>query len=639
MTSKPAGQRAMDAGYKRAAKILAPPPTLTISQWSDEYRKLSPEDSAAPGQWVTDSAPYQREPMDACSDPLVEDVVLMWNAQSGKTQILLNVKGYYIHQDPSPILELQPTLDMAQSVSKDRFAPMLRDTPVLRGKVKDARSRDSGNTVLHKTFPGGHVTFAGANSAASLASRPIRVLLCDEVDRYPASAGTEGDPVNLARKRTTTFWNRKRIYTSTPTLKETSRIEKLYEASDRRKYFVPCPHCGEFQILIFGNLKWPTGKPEAAYYVCSSGCEIDHFAKMEMLRGGEWRAENPESPMRGYWINELYSPWVTWGEMAQNFIQAKKDGVDTLKTFINTSLAESWEMDGESPPTGLMKRREEYSDVPAPVIVLTAGVDVQRDRIEMEVVGHGLHDETWSVDYRVFRGETDPEKRAELIKRGENPPNPWEDLDAALKKRYVHELGVEMGITSTMIDSSDGQTTHQVYKFTGPRSPRRIWACKGMAGTGKPIVNRQPSRQRNGALLWIIGVDTAKEQFYANLRIEEPGPSYCHFPERPMYEEEYFAQLTAERTITKKRNGFPYRVWEKRRDRNEALDCRVYALAAFEATRIDMEAARRSLEQQAERAHVAPVPEPIIAGSIPPPPQPKRTRPTLKPHSWVNSFR
>ena len=246
------GRKALRQAYKQAAQVYAAPPVLTLSEWADKYRYLSPEDSAAAGRWVTESAPYQREPMDACSDALVEDVVFMWSAQTGKTQSLLNVLGYYIHQDPAPILMLQPTIEMAQTVSKDRFAPMLRDTPVLRGKVKDPRARDAGNTISHKTFAGGHVTFAGANSPASLASRPIRILLCDEVDRYPPSAGTEGDPVSLARKRTTTFWNRKRIYTSTPTLKGSSRIEALYEASDRRKFWVPCPHCADMQVLAFG---------------------------------------------------------------------------------------------------------------------------------------------------------------------------------------------------------------------------------------------------------------------------------------------------------------------------------------------------------------------------------------------------
>ena len=202
--------------FKRIATVLSPPPELTVSQWADEYRRLSPEASAEPGRWNTDRAPYQREIMDAINDARCEEVIIMSSAQVGKTELILNIIGYYIDYDPSPILVLQPTRDMAETFSKDRLAPMLRDTPALKGKVKDARSRDSGNTILHKTFPGGHITMVGANSAAGLASRPIKIVLMDEVDRYPASAGTEGDPIKLAEKRTTTFWNRKNclLYTS-----------------------------------------------------------------------------------------------------------------------------------------------------------------------------------------------------------------------------------------------------------------------------------------------------------------------------------------------------------------------------------------------------------------------------------------
>lgn len=640
------GRKALRQAYKRAAQAYAPPPTLTLSEWADEYRYLSPEDSAAAGRWATDNAPYQREPMDACSDPLVEDVVLMWNAQSGKTQILLNIKGYYIHQDPAPILEIQPTLDMAMAVSKDRFAPMLRDTPVLRNKVKDARTRDSGNTVSHKIFPGGSVTFAGANSPASLASRPIRVLLCDEIDRYPPSAGTEGDPVSLARKRTTTFWNRKRIYTSTPTLKGSSRIESLYDLSDRRLYYVPCPHCGEMQFLLFGSLKWEPSKPETAYYVCINGCEIKNNAKMDMLRFGEWRPDNPASLMRGYRINELYSPWVTWAEMAKNWLEAKHGGLETLKTFVNTSLAESWELAGESvDDASLMKRLEAYPDgvdVPDSAIVLTAGIDVQRDRIEMEVVGWGRNEQSWSVAYLVFRGETDPERRAQAAKDGIALPDPWEEVDIALRARYTHESGVELGIIAAMIDSGDGVTTHQVYRFVGPRKGRGIWAAKGIAGTGKPIVNAHPSTQRNGALLWMVGVDTAKEQLYSNLKLESFGAGYCHFPRHEAYDSEHFKQLTAEKVVTKKRNGFPYRVWEKTRARNEALDCRVYAMAALEARRVDWDRAEESLRQIAEQKKAVPEPEEIIAGAKPalipaPSPSPTRQRPVIR-NSWVNRW-
>ena len=279
---------------RQALASFAPPPDLTISEWADQFRYLSPEASAEPGRWNTDRAPYQRGIMDAISHPETETVVLMTSAQIGKTAILENVVGYFVSQDPSPTLLLQPTLEMAATFSKDRLAPMLRDTPSLRGLVKDARARDSGNTQLHKQFPGGHITMTGANSPANLASRPIRVVLCDEVDRYPESAGTEGDPVALARKRSATFWNRKIVLTSTPTIKGLSRIEQAYLASDQRRYWVPCPDCGEHQVLSWANVRWDEDQPETAHYVCEHcGSCIDEQHKPPMLQRGEWRASAP----------------------------------------------------------------------------------------------------------------------------------------------------------------------------------------------------------------------------------------------------------------------------------------------------------------------------------------------------------
>jgi len=398
---------------KQRAENLKPPPKLTVSQWSDEYRRLSAEASAEPGRWFTSRAEYQRGIMDAVSDPLIETVVVMSSAQVGKTEVVNNIVGYHIHQDPAPILVLQPTVEMAQTWSKDRLAPMLRDTPALKGRVKAPRSKQSANTLLHKVFPGGHITMTGSNAPASLASRPIRVVLCDEVDRYPPSAGTEGDPVSLARKRATTFWNRKVILTSTPTGAGTSRIEAEFEQSDKRYFMVPCPHCEASQRLLWGNVKWLKGEdgeslPDTAAYHCGEcGALWSEAERLAAIRKGEWQATADGGRIAGFHLSELYSPWSSIPDMARNFLAAKKN-TETLRTFVNTALGEPWEDRGEQvDQASLYSRREQYAaDVPDGALILTAGIDVQRDRIEMEVVGWGEGEESWNIDYRVIFGDT-----------------------------------------------------------------------------------------------------------------------------------------------------------------------------------------------------------------------------------------
>jgi phage terminase large subunit GpA-like protein len=451
---------------------------------------------------------------------------------------------------------------------------MLRDTPVLRNKVKQPRSKNSANTLLHKVFPGGHITMAGSNSPASLASRPVRIVLCDEVDRYPASAGTEGDPVNLARKRTATFWNRTIILTSTPTVKGVSRIEAEFDQSDQRYYFVPCPHCGEYQKLVWANVTWlkdehGNGIPRTAGYTCEFCAAIwSEIQRHVAVKRGEWRATAVSRGRAGFHLSELYSPWSTLEGIVQAFLEAK-GRPELLKTWVNTALGETWEDEGERiDGLGLYGRREKYpAQVPADAILLTAGVDIQRDRIELEVVGWGEGEESWCVDYLVLPGDT---SRQEV----------WRDLDDCLGASYTHETGTQLHITSVLIDSSDQTTT--VYQFVKPRQGRRIYAGKGVSGPGRPVV--KISRKLRGKTardvdLYQIGVDDAKGIIYARLAIEEPGPGYCHFSvER---DEEYFSQLTAEKLMVKYYKGFPRKEWVKTRPRNEALDCRVYALAAL----------------------------------------------------------
>lgn len=554
-------------------RLWAPPPRITVSEWADRERKLSSEASAETGQWYTSRAEYQRGIMDAFCDPAVETVVVMSSSQVGKTEILLNVAGYFISQDPSPILVLQPTLDVAQSWSLDRLAPMLRDTPCLRGRVRDPRARDSRNTLLHKIYSGGHITIAGANSAASLASRPIRIVLMDEIDRYPASAGTEGDPVELARKRATTFWNRKIGLFSSPTIKDLSRIEAAYNESDQRKFYVPCLYCGEYQVMVWAQVRWPKNEPSSAAYCCRH-CEamITDADKLKMLAAGEWRAEKPCRSVAGFWLNELYSPWVTFAEMATKFVQIKRSrDPEKLKTFINTSLAETWDGDSsdlvESGP--LMARREAYGPaLPTEVAILTCGVDIQDDRIELEVIGWGAGEESWGIEYHILVG--DPAR-----------PDVWKDLDACLSKTYPHESGVNLRIVATCIDTG-GHFTQQAYSFIRPREVRRIFGVKGANRPGVPIISKRPTRKNTGGInLFMVGTDSGKDQIYGRLKIQEPGPGYMHFPKE--YEEDFFKQLTAERVVFEK----GVRKWKiKSGARNEALDIRIYSLAALEILKL-----------------------------------------------------
>ena len=550
-----------------ALRAFKPPPDLKVSDWADQDRKLSPEASAEPGQWLTSRAEYQRGIMDAFSDPAVEVVVVMSSAQVGKTEILNNVIGFHVAQDPSPMLVVQPTLDMAQTWSKDRLAPMLRDTPQLQGLVKDPRARDSGNTTLHKIFPGGHITACGANSPSSLASRPVRIVLCDEVDRYPVSAGSEGDPVSLARKRASTFWNRRIGLFSTPTNKGNSRIEAAFEESDKRFYFVPCPHCKHEQILKWANVTWEKDNPDSAQYACEEcGALWTDAERVRAIRQGKWVLTSEFKRVAGFHISGLYSPWIPVDAAVREFLEAKKQPA-TLRVWVNTYLGETWEEQGEQVDDyAIAARRESYGDtLPLEVVLLTAGVDVQDDRLEVEIVGWGRDDESWSVDYRTVYG--DP-----------SSPTVWRDMDSLLDQQFEREDGSILMVRSTCVDSG-GHHTNSVYNFVRPREGKRVFAIKGVGGEGKPLVGK-PGRNNIGKIkLFPVGVDTAKDVLFSRMRIVEPGPGYMHFP--LSRSDEYFRQLTAEKLVTRYHKGFARREWVKIRPRNEALDVRVYAMAAL----------------------------------------------------------
>lgn len=571
---------------------LKPPPKLTVSQWADQYRQLSSESSAEAGRWSTSRAEYQRGMMDAVSDPQIETVVLMTAAQIGKTELINNVVGYHIHQDPAPMLIVQPTLEMAQTWSKDRLAPAIRDTPVLSDKIKDPRSRDSGNTTLHKVFPGGHVTACGANSPSSLASRPCRLILCDEVDRYPVSAGSEGDPVGLAKRRSTTFWNRKIILVSTPTDRGHSRIEQAYEESDRRKFYVSCPDCKHEQTLEWANVRWEDGDPSSAYYACDEcgSCWTDAM-RFRAIRYGKWhRTAEGDGKTAGFHLSGLYSPWSPLEDSVRDFLASKRDPM-RLKTWVNTFLGETWEDQGEQVDDhDLMQRAEDWGDeLPSDVLLITAGVDVQDDRLEVEVVGWGRGEESWSLAYETLYG--DP-STAEL----------WSRLDNILRQSFRHETQGEMAIRATCVDSG-GHYTQQVYNYARINVGRRIFAIKGIGGDGKPIVGK-PSKNNIGKInLFPVGVDTAKEIVYSRLKITDEGEGYCHFPTGRS--PEYYMMLTAEKRVVKYFKGRPRKEWVKIRTRNEALDCRVYATAALGLLNVNLEVVYKQAQNKVSSPKIA----------------------------------
>jgi phage terminase large subunit GpA-like protein len=554
-----------------ALMVLRPPPDLTVSAWADQERRLSAEASLEAGRWLTSRAEYQRGIMDAVSDPSVRQVVAMTSAQVGKSEILLNVVGYFVDQDPSPILMLQPTVEMAESFSKDRLAPMLRDTPALRGKVADPRARDSGNTTLHKRFPGGHVTLAGANSPASLASRPIRVVLCDEVDRYPPSAGSEGDPVSLAIKRSATWWNRVVVLTSTPTVKGSSRIELAYGQSDQRRYFIPCAHCGHEQTLEWERVVYPPETPREAAYACAQcGTAWTEGDRLKSILRGAWRATAPFTGVAGFHLSELYSPWRSLGEVATDYEAAKGDP-ETHRVWFNTSLGLPFEEVGERADTGgLQARAEDYcAEIPDGVAVLTAGVDVQGDRLEVEVVGWGAGEESWSIAYEVLPGVP-------------SEADVWRDLGEYLATTWRRADGRPFGVAATGLDT--GYLIRRVYEFCATQRGQYVWPLKGMAGA-RPVVESGLRRAKRVAAIaakgkfrpFVVGVDEAKLTLYRRIaKVAKPGPGYVHVPIGR--DEEWFAQLTAEQLMPRA-NGV--REWVKLRPRNEALDCRVYAYAAL----------------------------------------------------------
>lgn len=583
---------------------LAPPPRRSVSRWAEDERIVSSY-SAEPGHWRNERTPYLVEPMDCFSDPTVEMVVFQKCARIGGTELGLNITGYFVDQDPSHILIVQPTVEDAKDFSKDQLAAMLADTPCLAGKVRDPRSRDSGNTVQNKQFPGGSLKLIGANSARGFRRITVRVVIFEEVDGYPASAGTEGDQVKLGMKRTETVGYRRKIYmNSTPTLKDASRIEDYYRQSDQRRYHVPCPVCHVLQPLWWKHLKWEKDAegqpiPASVHYACPDcGGTWTEEQKFPAMQAGQWIPARPEREMRGYHINALYSPWVSWLKLIREWTEAQGD-MGKLQVFVNTALGETWEeRSGGLAPEALRDRADAYAgaEVPEAVQVLTMGVDVQDDRLEATIWGWGAGRARYRIHHAILAG--DPGAKAV-----------WSDLDTLKARSWTTPSGRTLKVYAAAVDS--GAHTDAVYAWAGPKYASRVYCCKGASTPGKPLLPRGPTRNNKARIpLFLIGTEAAKDEWYSALRTPEPGPNYVAFD--PATDDEYRKQLTNERPVREFVNGRWLRRYKLNRgDRAEALDCAVLALVALLQSRVRLDRGA---------APVMPVTRLDPANPAPPPP-------------------
>lgn len=574
-------------------EVLKPPPKLTLVEWADEFRFLPAESAAEPGRWRTSRVEVARGPMEAITDPAVHTVSVMCCTQLMKTEIILNTIGFHISQDPAPMIVMQPSVELAEAFSKDRVDKMIEVTPALQGKVAEKKSRDGGNTITHKQFPGGHLTMIGANAPGQLAMRPVRIVLCDEIDKYPASAGKEGDPIKLLSERAATFWNYKLIFVCSPTIDGLSRIAQEYENGDQRVYEVPCPHCAHAEEMKWANVKWPEGNPRAALYHCPE-CRKSwtEQERQRAIRRGKWRATKPFNGHASFRASKLASPWEDMGRLAVKWAQAQGKP-EQLKTFVNTQLAETWKEAGDAPEwRKLYDRREPYriATVPEGAVFITMGTDVQKDRIESQIVGWGPGLERWTVDYRIIMGDT-----SDL-----GPTGPWERLRELIAEEFVRETTGEL-IPISMVAIDSGFNTQTVYQFVRRFPPNKVIATKGVDKQlpimGQPTavdIAMHGKRIRKGLQMWPVGVGTAKTELYGALKMDNPTAEelaahgyptgFVHFPEM---QEEFFKQLTAEMLVKKIVKGFPRYEWVKTYDRNEVLDTAVLARAAAARMGID----------------------------------------------------
>lgn len=608
---------------------LKPLPKTSVSEWADNYRYLSAGVSAEPGKWRTERAEYQRAIMDAFTEPGIHRVVVKSAAQIGKSDIMNNVIGRFAHLDPASIMMIQPTVEMAQDYSKSRIAPMIRDTPVLgalfydivkRAGDKTAKTRDGKNTILSKFFPGGRLVMCGANSPAGLASRPIRILLADEVDRFPDSAGSEGDPVDLAAKRMTTYWNRVMGLFSTPTTEGSSRIDAEYIAGTQEEWQHRCPSCGEWHMLryidmltdaemyqddrgerhaIVHDVKWRC--PDCGY----------EFTERQMKNAVQgYQAQNAKAirnGIRSFFVNAFTSPWITWKEIMREWLEAKGDPTRE-QVVVNTRFGESYAQLGAFEDEDIfLRRREAYgAELPDGVLLLTAAVDTQDNRLEYEVCGWGVGEESWGIKKGVILGRPDQEST-------------WLELDGILDRVYRFSNKKGLKILRTFIDSGGHYPGH-VYRYCEKNFHKQRFAIKGYANKpGIPLNHKIGKADGTWIPLVILGVDDGKQQLMNRLAIKSVGPQYMHFPlnedkaglNNRGYDELYFKGIISEHKMKVKKNGIIRDVWQPTSGvRNEPLDLRVYNLGCMLSLEPDWESLKNNLmhpgtEIKPSNVHVA----------------------------------
>lgn len=563
-----------------------PKSILTVSEWADRHRVLTTETSSVPGNWRTSFTPYLREPMDTCGGVEYKHVVLMFASQTAKSECINNVAAYFIDQEPSPQMLVQPTLQTAKEYSQIRIGPMIKACPVLADKVIDEdnakKSTKDKPSMYFKPYPGGYLVMAGSNSPASLASKPIRILLRDEIDRFPDSIPGEGSPLDLSEQRTRTFFNKKIVDSSTPLIKGESKIEAIFLQSDQRHYFVPCPHCAYEQELLWENVHWDKEgsdleRSKTAVIACTSCGEVmkrEGRADSNWIGQGHWR-KTAESDIAGFYLSALYSPLISLSEMVLIYLKAMHSrDEDKKQTFYNLMLGLPYEKNKQ--PTKeyedlYEKRREPYSaEIPNEVCLLTVGVDVQHDRLEAEVVGWGSGWESWGIEYRIFMGR--PEAGSPV----------WNDLDDWLQKLRCYAEGGELPVSAAFIDSSDGNFSEDIYKFTKARESRRVFSIKGHSRHGSPYISKPSKVGRVNAALFNIYTHAGKSKIIHRINEEQIGPGYCHFPDNVErgYDEDYFKGLMSEKYVVKAAGETGE--WVKVRKRNEPFDIRNYAQAAAE---------------------------------------------------------
>jgi len=559
--------------------------------------RLSAENSAEPGYIKFNRTPYMIEIANAFKDPKVKRIAIGASAQVAKTTLMMAMLGYIIDIDPGPVLWIMPTDSFAEDFSKRRLDPFIRDTQPLKKKVSDNKSRSSSNTIKKKKYPGGMLTLAGANSPSNLAGIPARYVFGDEVDRWTKNAGGEGDPTQLLEARTATFHNSKMVQVSTPTIKGTSTIEKSFFVGTQEYWEMECPECKEYSFITFDNIRFSheekiirgekTYTVKDIHYACPHcGCALTEQQTKQAPH--KWVPKNPDAYQNGarsFWINGFSSPWMTWEKIILRFLEASgKNDVEKLKTVFNTMFGQLWEDRGDlKTEEEMMEGLEEYeAELPEGVLYLTCGVDTQDNRLEYEVVGYGMFEETWGIQKGVIWGRPDD-------------PDVWAKLDNVINHDYQYYDGRSLKISVTFVDSG-GHYTQEVYRETAKRFNRRVFAIKGRGGEGIPYTDKKPSKVevlQNGDVagwcyLYTIGVDAGKEHIMSALQVQQPGAKFCHFPsnEGRGYDDRFFHGLLSEKLVNK--NG--KWVWEKLSEhiRNEPLDCRNYANAAYKIGSPDM---------------------------------------------------